>query len=174
MKTEEVVEMVEQCGGKVDEIGALPDGSGFATASFPLRKDHWLYQPGYNVPPMPMRVGTGPARDKLAEQISAAARYAVRATTMNGAEKDYDPDAWVQNMIVGLLGYWTQDGLSSDLSWANPDVIPDPFPPDKKETKPLSCNRHDDCDEADAKAREEGRYFADHCHDDCCEDCFGS
>jgi hypothetical protein len=38
---------------------------------------------------------------------------------------------------------------------------------------PRTCNRHDDCDAADAKARERGRY-ADHCHDDCCEDCFGS
>ena len=52
-----------------------------------------------------------------------------------------------------------------------------------------TCNRHWDCDEADKKAKE--RYeenlkkpwgereriyspFIDHCHDDCCEDCFGS
>ena len=36
-----------------------------------------------------------------------------------------------------------------------------------------SCNRHYDCDEADKKARAQGRGWADHCHDDCCEDCFG-
>lgn len=36
------------------------------------------------------------------------------------------------------------------------------------------CNRHDDCDAADAKARASGRACADHCHDDCCDDCFGS
>ena len=41
------------------------------------------------------------------------------------------------------------------------------------------CNRHFDCDAADEKAklkqRELGRYESgtDHCHDDCCEDCFG-
>lgn len=39
-----------------------------------------------------------------------------------------------------------------------------------------SCNRHDDCDSADAKAIERGSKYgaAEHCHDDCCEDCFGS
>jgi hypothetical protein len=39
---------------------------------------------------------------------------------------------------------------------------------------PRECNRHKNCDEADAKARERGQFGADHCHDDCCEDCFGS
>lgn len=38
----------------------------------------------------------------------------------------------------------------------------------------LSCNRHADCGAADARAVENGRPRADHCHDDCCEDCFGS
>lgn len=37
-----------------------------------------------------------------------------------------------------------------------------------------SCNRHDDCDAADAKAQAAGRLGAEHCHDDCCEDCFGA
>jgi len=36
-----------------------------------------------------------------------------------------------------------------------------------------SCNRHNDCDAADVKAREKGNYSASHCHDECCEDCFG-
>lgn len=39
--------------------------------------------------------------------------------------------------------------------------------------KPRPCNRHDDCDAADAKARKSGLLGAEHCHDDCCEDCFG-
>lgn len=47
---------------------------------------------------------------------------------------------------------------------------------------PLTCNRHSDCDAADARAWRSGPrdYYgrptftrADHCHDDCCEDCFG-
>lgn len=46
------------------------------------------------------------------------------------------------------------------------------------------CNRHDDCDAADAKARAAAQaqglrpdhhlhFGADHCHDECCEECFG-
>lgn len=56
--------------------------------------------------------------------------------------------------------------------------------PEKK-----SCNRHSDCDAADAKAKERFEAnrklpyskhldflqpYAEHCHDDCCEDCLGS
>ena len=88
----------------------LPDGSGCFTASWPLPKDHWLYTDHDNDPPMPMRVGVGPKRNELAAQVKAAARYAIRASTMNGKETDFDPDAMVQNMIVGLLGKWTEDG----------------------------------------------------------------
>lgn len=59
---------------------------------------------------MPMRTGLGAKRNELADQICAAARHAIRASTMNGTEKDFDPDAMVQNIVVGLLGYWTEDG----------------------------------------------------------------
>ncbi len=93
-----------------DGMTRLPDGSGFFIASFPLPKDHWLFAEGENVPPAPMRIGVGEARTRLAMDIRAAARHAVRASTMNGKEMDFDPDAMVQNMIVGLLGYWTEDG----------------------------------------------------------------
>ena len=45
-----------------------------------------------------------------------------------------------------------------------------------------NCNRHLDCDAADARAAEAGKRNewgmpitrTDHCHDDCCEDCFGN
>lgn len=36
-----------------------------------------------------------------------------------------------------------------------------------------SCNIHDDCDAADARAKRQRREFASHCHDEECEDCFG-
>lgn len=38
-----------------------------------------------------------------------------------------------------------------------------------------SCNRHADCDAAEAKERAGGRisFIGFHCHDDECEDCFG-
>lgn len=44
------------------------------------------------------------------------------------------------------------------------------------EVKPKrACNRHDDCDAADAEAKALGYSPFDiiHCHDECCEDCFG-
>jgi hypothetical protein len=42
---------------------------------------------------------------------------------MHGQEMDFDPDALCQNLVVGLLGYHTPDGLTSD-TWANPDPVP--------------------------------------------------
>lgn len=125
-------EIASIAGGKIDECAMLPDGSGFATMSFPLPQNHWLHVEGYNEPPMPWRVGTeetlyagGPlgvkalTRQELANQIREAAKYAIRASTMNGKEIDFDPDAMVQNFIVGLLGYWTTDGLSHEDDGGN-------------------------------------------------------
>lgn len=91
----------------------LPDGSSFFTASMPLPKTHWIYEET-GEPPMGMRTGTADVRRKPLEQIVRdAAKYAIKACTMNGREKDFDPDALVQNMIVGMLGYHTEDGLST-------------------------------------------------------------
>lgn len=41
-------------------------------------------------------------------------------------------------------------------------------------SSPPTCNKHIDCDAADAAAQAKGERGAVHCHDDCCEDCFGS
>lgn len=129
----------------------------FATMSFPLRKDHWIYQRDkladggtYNVPPMPFRMGSAGAvylaidpedlgaliksgqqrlaavkldRKQFAHAIRAAGKYAVRCATMNGSEMDFDPDALLQNLVVGFLGYWTKDGLTGDpedAAWCDP------------------------------------------------------
>lgn len=59
---------------------------------------------------MPLRCGVGPSRSALESQVRAAARYAVRAATARGAEMDFDPDALLQDLIVGLFGYHTEDG----------------------------------------------------------------
>jgi hypothetical protein len=58
-------------------------------------------------------------KEEFADKVKAAGRYAVRCATMNGKEMDFDPDALIQNLLVGMLGYWTDNGLSSD-EWANP------------------------------------------------------
>ena len=92
-------------GGKVDWTARLPDGS--------RAKDHWIYSPGYNDPPMPFRTGTdNPIRPIFVEKIRQAARFAIRASTANGTQ-GYDPDAMVQQMVIGMLGYFTTDGLET-------------------------------------------------------------
>lgn len=137
-------QIAKNCGGKINEVGALPDGSGFAIMSIPLRKDHWIYQSDrhesygdFNVPPMPFRMGvddvvriwpyrlpipgiTTLTKEQFAEKIRAAGKYAIRCATMNGKDMDFDPDALLQNLVVGMLGYWTENGLSDD-EWANPE-----------------------------------------------------
>ena len=105
----------------------LPDGSAFSVLSMPLPADHWLTAKHDNVPPMPLRIGTEDARRRvLNDMVREAARYAVRTATMNGKDDDFDPEALCQNMIVGLLGYHTPDGLCGE-SWADPETVPAGF-----------------------------------------------
>ena len=149
--------IAEACGGTITSGGILPDGSGFATMSLPLRKDHWIYGDGtFNVPPMPFRTGTSekavfftrPAvlptiaelekiltnpdtgqgvpvtnydmtRQAFADRIREAGKYAIKCATMDGKEMDFYPDAMLQNLVVGMIGYWTENGLTDD-DWANP------------------------------------------------------
>ena len=126
----DIAEMIEAMGGTVQEVGIHPDGeSGFMTASLPLPDGHWLYKEGFDSPPMPLRLGTDDCRHaEMKEAIWAAAKYAVRAATMNGKETDFDPDALCQSMVVGLIGYFTPDGLGSE-AWENPSPVPPKMPP---------------------------------------------
>jgi hypothetical protein len=117
-------DLADAIGGTIESAAMLPDGSGCATLSMPLPKDHWLTadQDGFNVPPMPFLMGEGhPDRRDFEQALRAAGRYAVRCATMNGKEEDFDPDALIQNLVVGMLGYHTPNGLSSD-EWANPSI----------------------------------------------------
>lgn len=123
----DVADLITNASGTVTSMTVLPDGHGVATASFPLPKDHWLYADdgSFDAPPMPMRMGTDdPRRQAYNDMVRAAARYAVRAATMKGKDNDFDPDALVQNMIVGMLGYHTPDGLCGMDDWANPSPVP--------------------------------------------------
>tara|TARA_B100000929_G_scaffold290199_1_gene283017 strand:- start:845 stop:1180 length:336 start_codon:yes stop_codon:yes gene_type:complete len=107
----------------MNDATELPDGSGFFTGSFPLPKDHWIYAEGSNVPPMLLRCGTAdPRRAELEQAIREGVRYALKASTMNGQDDDYDPDAVVQNAIVGIIGYFTPDGTdqTSDVKVVGP------------------------------------------------------
>ncbi len=62
---------------------------------------------------------------------------------------------------------WTQVGRPWPAK-ATPEPEPEP------EKVARTCNLHFDCDAANAKARAAGRHAADHCHDDACEECFGT
>lgn len=119
---EAVKEISKAVNGKIEEVGVLPDGSGFSTVSMPLPKNHWLIKnpDDFNVPPMPLRMGIkNPMRKSFENALMEAGKYALRSATMNGKIDDYDPDAVIQNLIVGFLGYHTETGLSID-DFANP------------------------------------------------------
>ena len=125
----QIKNMITLAGGVVGETGSLPDGSGFATASFPLRSDHWLYAGEWTEPPpMPFRMGTAdPRREQFNAMVRAAGRYAVRAATTRGKSDDFDPDAMGEKLIIGMPGYYTADGLCGE-SWADPAPVPAPYP----------------------------------------------
>lgn len=60
--------------------------------------------------------------------------------------------------------------LAAPPAGVGAEAVPAVQPPQDAKRK---CNRHEDCDEANRLAAAAGRR-TDHCHDDCCEDCFGS
>lgn len=89
----------------------LPDGSGFFTGTLPLPKDHWVYE-DRGEPPVVFRTGTDdPERKFFEAKIREVMKYAIKASTMSGKE-NFDPEALVQNAIIGFLGYYTKDGNS--------------------------------------------------------------
>jgi len=99
---------------EVSSPTVLPDGSAFVTASYPLPADHWLYlgAPAED-PPAPMRLGKEhPLRAFFAPILRAAGMYAVKAAMCHGKEMDFDPDAMLQNLEIGMFGYYTPDGFS--------------------------------------------------------------
>ena len=122
----------------MSEITVLPDGSAFGVMSLSLPDDHWLFadpESGNEEPPMPMRIGTDdPRRTEMRKMLYQAGRYAVRTATSNGEIDDFDPDALIQNLVVGMLGYNTSDGLShlvvDENEIINPIPWSDPSPED--------------------------------------------
>ena len=85
-----------------------PDGFSMVVSTS-LPKDHWIYEKS-GEPPAPLRIGICDRRERMANRIAEAARYAIRGATMSGKAMDFDPDAMVKNFIVGMLGYWSVDG----------------------------------------------------------------
>jgi len=58
----------------------------------------------------------------------------------------------------------------SEILGQGADAVLVSVPPKPKRT----CNMHEDCDAADARAVARGSLYSYHCHDDECEDCFGT
>lgn len=118
-------DLADATGGTVTEVQQLSDGSGFATLSMPLREDHWLYEtdpaaPGYSGPsPMPMAGNChDPLRLILQDHLQTASRYGIRSSTSCGREDDFDPDAMVRNIEIGLFGYYGKNSpYSHDLQF---------------------------------------------------------
>lgn len=75
---------------------------------------------------------------------------------------------------------WAQrlNGSPTQVTFELPEpaylvIAPGPQPPPAAAQR--SCNRHSDCGAADAEAKKRGQVFgAEHCHDECCEECFGN
>lgn len=89
----------------------LPEWANSQVLNLPLPTDHWLTQVGYEETPAPFLMGTNnPKHQEWVDKIWAAGKYAVRGVTLNGESMDFDPDALVQNFVVGMIGYRTPDG----------------------------------------------------------------
>lgn len=137
---------LDSIGRQMEEAVKLPDGSGVFTGKFPLPKDHWIYQSsgdGSGEPPAFMRMGTqSPFRPVFEKAAREAAKYAVRATTRCGQDQDFDPDALVTNLLIGLFGYFTPDGTSGDALDGEPARLFAPritLPKDQAQDIALSC-----------------------------------
>ena len=88
----------------------LPDGSAFSVMSFPPPEDHWLYTPreyASDEAVDPIDLPAPILTHALRENVIAAIRYAIRASTNCGQENDFDPDAMVQNAVYALCGPYT-------------------------------------------------------------------
>ncbi len=104
--------LADDLEGTIGEVVLLHDGSGFATMSTPLPKDHWLYE-RCDEPPAPLRMGKdNPMRAPIEAELREIGRYVARSISMSGQDNDFDPDALLQNLVVAVLGYRTHDGFS--------------------------------------------------------------
>lgn len=83
-------------------VHRLPDDSAFFTAQQPLPKDHWLYQD--EVACSLFIEVTPEEHADWHKQLLPIFRNAIRGATNFGREMDFDPDALVQNLMVGTLG----------------------------------------------------------------------
>jgi hypothetical protein len=88
----------------IKSVANFPDGHTAMVVSFPLSKNHWIYEDS-GEPPAPLKIESIETRMHLESVFKDAVKYAVKASTLSGKEMDFDPDAMIQNFMVGLFGY---------------------------------------------------------------------
>jgi hypothetical protein len=81
------------------KITILPDGSGVMLASFPLPKDHWIFE---DIPIEERPVGFVDSRHRV--DVRERLRWAIRGATGNGRDMDFDPDALVMLAVTAICG----------------------------------------------------------------------
>lgn len=75
-----------------------------------LPADHWLHEAA-GKPPMGSRLGTDNAvYEERTKKLIAAGIYALRVATAHTSQ-GIDPDDLILNLVIGLHGYATPDGL---------------------------------------------------------------
>jgi len=84
---------------EITGIRRLPDGSGCCVGSFPLPPTHWLLREEDEVEYKPL-----PYNPSLSERICSCAKQALRQATDRDRIKDFDPDAFLQNLRINLFG----------------------------------------------------------------------
>ena len=103
---------------KQEPVTVLPDGSAFGVMSFPLPKDHWLYQPRMYLEGEiePIELPKPIMTHEMRGNVIAAVRYAIRGATNCGKYNDFDPDALVNNAVYALCGPYSAPVHAIDIS----------------------------------------------------------
>lgn len=85
---------------------------------WPANEQHWIYDPELsklNVAwPTP---STSPLRDYMATTIEKAAKFAMSRASAMGSSRVFNIEAFLHNMIVGLIGDGA--GAEGEFDWAN-------------------------------------------------------
>jgi len=104
-KQSEISQLKDKKKPKIESVANFPDGHTAMVVSFPLRKTHWIFQDS-GEPPKPLDMASTEERMFLESKFKDVVKYAVKCSTMSGKYMDFDPDAMIQNFMVGMFGYY--------------------------------------------------------------------
>ena len=102
------------------------------------------------------------------EKDVVEAAVVVRKAQIALSECPYSDDQWpAKNGVVYLAERYLEKCIDQLIEKRNNTLDPKP-----KESR--SCNMHTDCNAADELSKQKYNRKATHCHDEDCDDCFGS